>query len=254
MNDETALRYGLMKFIAANDAIKFAYYVDKAEVVRSFVLSLPVVQKKTEGEKEDTVRQLMETLGITPEEEKILESSREDESEVTLVGNAGLCLLSPWFPRLFALLGYLDEEKRNFKDTASRIRAVFLLQYLASPEKKDYREPELAFNRLLVALPAQVPLPKRVELTDGEREMADNMLAGIKANWPKMDGTSVSGFRQSFILRNGRLEQQDERWLLTVESRVYDILLDAVPWAFRQIRFPWLKKYIQVSWHEKQEF
>lgn len=254
MNNETALRYGLMKFIAANDAVKFAYYVDKGEVVHSFMLSLPAVQNITENKKEEMMNKMMENLGITPVEEKILESSREDELEVTLVGNAGLCLLSPWFPRLFALLGYLDEEKRNFKDTASRIRAVFLLQYLADPTEKDYREPELTFNRLLAALPAQVPLPKRVELTDEERDMADNMLAGIKANWPKMDGTSVSGFRQSFILRDGRLEQQDEKWLLTVGSRVYDILLDAVPWAFRQIRFPWLKKHIQVSWHEKQEF
>ncbi len=84
--------------------------------------------------------------------------------------------------------------------------------------------------------------------------MADGMLEGVKANWVKMKGTSVNGFRQSFILRDGRLEQQDEKWLLTVERRTVDILLDTVPWAFRQIRFPWLKKHIQVAWHEGQEF
>lgn len=254
VNDETTLRYGLMRFIATNDAARFAYYVDKKEVVRSFVLSLPAIQEKTAGEKEEAVNQVMESLGITPKEEKILERNQENDLEVALVGNAGLCLLSPWFPRLFAMLGYLDEEKRNFKDTASRIRAVFLLQYLASPEERDYREPELAFNRLLVALPAQVPLPKRIELTDEEKRTADGMLEGVKSNWVKMKGTSVNGFRQSFILRDGRLEQQDEKWLLTVESRVIDILLDTVPWAFRQIRFPWLKKHIQVAWHEGQEF
>lgn len=252
--DEVMLRYGLATYLAANDAVRFAYYVDKSEVVHSFVLSLPAIQNITENKKEEIMSKMMETLGISLTEEKQAEETAMQNLEIALIGNAGLCLLSPWFPRLFALLGYLDEEKRNFKDTASKIRAVFLLQYLASPEEKDYREPELVFNRLLVALPVQIPLPKRVELTDGEREMADNMLAGIKANWPKMDGTSVSGFRQSFILRDGRLEQQDERWLLTVESRVFDILLDTVPWAFRQLRFPWLKKYIQVSWHEKQEF
>jgi hypothetical protein len=251
--DETVLRYGVATFIATNDAVKFACYVDKAEVVCTFILSLPSIQGKTAEEKKEAVDRVMKDLGIMPVEERLLEGAEED-SEIALVGNAGLCLLSPWFPRLFALLGYLDGENRNFRNTASRIRAVFLLQYLACPEEKDYREPELAFNRLLVALPAQVPLPKRMELTDEERRTADNMLAGVKANWPKMDGTSVSGFRQSFILRDGRLEQQDEKWLLTVESRVYDIMLDAVPWAFRQIRFPWLKKYIQVSWHEKQEF
>ncbi|WP_237038479.1 contractile injection system tape measure protein [Phocaeicola faecalis] len=252
--DEATLTYGVATYLAENDAVKFAYYVDKMEVTHSFVLSLPVIQNITENKKEEIMSNMLESLGITPEEERVLESSQEDELEVTLVGNAGLCLLSPWFPRLFFLLGYQDEERRNFKDTASRIRAVFLLQYLVNPEEKDYREPELAFNRLLVTLPAQVPLPKRVELTDGEKEMADNMLASIKSNWSRMDGTSVNGFRQSFIQRDGRLEQQDEKWLLTIESRAYDILLDTIPWAFRQIRFPWLKKYIQVSWHEKQRF
>lgn len=252
--DEATLTYGVATYLAENDAVKFAYYVDKMEVTHSFVLSLPVIQNITENKKEEIMSNMLESLGITPEEERVLESSQEDELEVTLVGNAGLCLLWPWFPRLFFLLGYQDEERRNFKDTASRIRAVFLLQYLVNPEEKDYRELELAFNRLLVALPAQVPLPKRVELTDEEKDMADKMLAGIKNNWSRMDGTSVNGFRQSFIQRDGRLEQQDEKWLLTIESRAYDILLDTIPWAFRQIRFPWLKKYIQVSWHEKQRF
>lgn len=254
MSNEMALRYGLMRFIATNDAARFAYYVDKKEVVHSFVLSLPAIQVITENKKEEIMSKMMEDLGITPEEEKILERSQENDKEAALVGNAGLCLLSPWFPRLFAMLGYLNEERRNFKDTASRIRAVFLLQYLASPEERDYREPELAFNRLLVTLPAQVPLPKRIELTDEEKRTADDMLEGVKGNWVKMNGTSASGFRQSFIMRDGRLEQQDERWLLTVENRMFDILLDTIPWAFRQIRYPWLKKYIKVAWHERQEF
>lgn len=196
---------------------------------------------------------IMEDLGI-PKEEKLFEDSQMDDFVVVLVSNAGLCLLSPWFPRLFSMLDYLDEEKRNFKDTFSKIRAMFLLQYLASPEEKDYCESELAFNRLLVALPAQVPLPKRIELTNEEKRTADSMLEGVKGNWVKMNGTSIGGFRQSFIMRNGRLEQQDEKWLLTVENRTVDILLDTVPWAFRQIRFPWLKKYIQIAWHERQKF
>lgn len=171
-----------------------------------------------------------------------------------LVQNAGLCLFSPWYPRLFYMLGYLNEDRSDFKDTASRIRAVFLLQYLVSPEEKDYREPELAFNRILVALPVQVPLPKRIELTDEEKQTADSMLEGVKANWSKMNGTSMKGFQQSFIFRTGHLEQLEERWLLTVESRTVDILLDTVPWSFRLIRFLWLKKFVQVIWHEKHEF
>ena len=80
------------------------------------------------------------------------------------------------------------------------------------------------------------------------------MMEGVKANWLQLKGTSVKGFRQSFIARSGTLEQQEERWLLTVEKKTHDILLESVPWSFRQIRLPWLKKYIQVIWNEKQEF
>lgn len=182
--------------------------------------------------------------------ERMLESNQESSPKTAFVGNAGLCLLSPWFPRLFGMLGYLDEEKRDFKDTASRIRAVFLLQYLASQEEKE----ELAFNRLLVALPAQVPLPKQIELTEEEERSVDSMLRAVKDHWAKMSNASAVGFKQSFIVRNGQLEQLDEKWLLTVENRPYDMLIDTVPWAFRQIRYPWLKKHIQVLWHENQGF
>lgn len=195
---------------------------------------------------------MMEDLDLTPEEERRLERNEKD-LEVVLVGNAGLCLLSPWFPRLFVLLGYFNEEKKDFKDTASRIRAVFLLQYLACSEEKDYYEPELAFNRLLVSLPAHIPLPKQIELTDKEKQTVDDMLEAVKANWKTMQGVSMNGFRQSFLLRDGRLEHQDARWLLTVANQVHDLLLDNVSWSFQKIRFPWLKKYIQVSWREKQE-
>ena len=160
------------------------------------------------------------------------------------MGNAGLCLLAPWFVRLFAMLGYLDEERKKFRSTASKVRAVFLLQYLASGEEQAWREAELAFNRLLTALPGHVPLPGRLP----------GMVAGVKANWPQMNGTSVEGFRGSFILRGGTLEQEEERWLLTVEEKAYDLLLETVPWGFRQIRLPWLKKHVQVKWHEKQIF
>ena len=152
------------------------------------------------------------------------------------------------------MLGYLDEDKRGFKDTVSKIRAVFLLQYLVDHEEREFRESELIFNRLLVALPAHIPLPRQFDLTSEEKRTSESMLEGVKANWSKMSGTSINGFRQSFIMREGCLEQQDEKWLLTIESRVYDVLLDAVTWSFRHIRFPWLKKYIQVSWNEKQEF
>lgn len=204
-----------------------------------------------ENKSENTVNMKNEELNIPDEANNLPVSEQSEICEVLFISNAGLCLLSPWLPRLFDMLGYLGENKRDFKDMASRIRTVFLLQYFISSEEKEYREIELAFNRLLVGLPMYVPLPKRMELTAREKQTADSLLSAVKSNWPKMNGTSTQGFQQCFIARTGHLEQQESKWLLTVDNRAFDILIESIPWGFRQIRFPWIKKCVQVIWHEK---
>lgn len=228
-------------------------YNTPRENVRTIVETLCAIQGKATEETRETLQAVLEELHVS-ETEEASAATADTPTDFMPVGNAGLCLLAPWFVRLFAMLGYMEEGKRTFKDTASKVRAVFLLQYLACGEEREWREPELVFNRLLTALSGNIPLPKRLTLTGEEMQTADSMVEGVKANWPKMDGTSVEGFRQSFILRDGIMEEEEGRWLLTVEEKAYDVLLDTVPWGFRQIRLPWLKKCVQVKWHEKQEF
>ena len=259
---EEDLRIALATCLIVNH-METLVYSSWEEIVRSFIQSLPTPKEEAKKEnenmiqnlkKEDMIQKTKEALNITNAENYSSADEQIEFSDILFIGNAGLCIFTPWLPRLLNLLGYLDEYKRDFKDTTAKIRAVFLLQYLIYMEEKAYRETELAFNRLLVSLPMHIPLPENLMLTDREKQIAETMMVGVKANWPKMRNTSQKGFLQSFIIRTGRLEQQEERWLLTVDNRPYDILLDTVPWSFKQIRFPWLKKYIQVFWHEKQEF
>ena len=246
---EEERKKALVTYIIYGDTGEWAYATPQ-ETVRDFIGMLPSLQEADNEKKEETVRRVEAELALSETEA----SASEELPEVLTVGNAGLCLLAPWFVRLFAMLDWLDEERKKFRSTASKVRAVFLLQYTVCGEERAWREAELAFNRLLTALPGNVPLPKSLPLTEEERQTADSMVAGVKANWPQMGGTSVEGFRGSFLLREGTLEQEEERWLLTVEEKAYDILLETVPWGFRQIRLPWLKKHVQVRWHEKQEF
>ena len=246
------LETALATYIIENPSEEWAYN-SREEKIRSFVKSLPILQEKTENEFKNIVNMISEKL--MPEEEKNwLIGEPMSDPKIFFIDNAGLCLLSAWFLRLLSMLDYLNEARKDIKDTKSRIRAIFLLQYLTCQEEKEYRETELVFNRLLVGLPMHIPLPKRLELTAEEKQIADSLLSAVKAHWPKMNGTSMKGFLQSFVTRTGRLEEQDEKWVLTVDDRTYDIPLDSVPWGFRQIRLPWMKKYIQVKWHEKQEF
>lgn len=203
---------------------------------------------------ERLVEEIEAALHLKEAEKALKEAAQPEYIEVP---NAGLCLLALWLPRLFDMLGLLEanaDGKKDLRDTAARIRAIFILQRLVTEEKREYREQELALNRILTGCPFHVPLPRTLELTDNEIRTAESMLSGVKANWDKMKGTSVKGFQKSFIERPGKLEQREDKWVLYVEERSYDILLDSLPWSYRTIRLPWLKKRINVIWRDKEEF
>ena len=203
---------------------------------------------------ERLVEEIEAALHLKEAEKALKEAAQPEYIEVP---NAGLCLLALWLPRLFDMLGLLEtgaDGKKDFRDTDARIRAIFVLQRLVTDEKREYKEQELAFNRILAACPFSVPLPKTLELTDTELQTVESMLAGVKSNWNKLKGTSVKGFQKSFIERPGKLEQREDKWVLYVEERSYDILLDSLPWSYRRIRLPWLKKRMDVVWRDKEEF
>jgi len=233
------------------------YRYDTVAVIKDYVASI-----KDTADKYGKIGEVDEIEKIFADVVAELHASDEEASEIEeamqpeyiSVTNAGLCLLTPWVIRLFGMLDLLTEDKKDLKDMDARIRAIFILQRLVTAEQREYKESDLAFNRVLVACPFNVPLPKRLELTDKEVETVESMLAGVKANWPKMENTSIGGFQRSFIEREGQLEQRENKWVLTVEDKAYDILLDSLPWSYKMIRFPWLKKPISVSWRDKEEF
>ena len=233
------------------------YRYDTVAVIKDYVASIKDTADKygkigEVDEIEKIFADVVAELHASDEEASKIEEAMQPE--YISVTNAGLCLLTPWVIRLFSMLDLLTEDKKDLKDMDARIRAIFILQRLVTAEQREYKESDLAFNRVLAACPFNVPLPKRLELTDKEVETVESMLAGVKANWPKMVNTSVGGFQQSFIERDGQLEQQEGKLVLTVESKAYDILLDSLPWSYKMIRLPWLKKPISVSWRDKDEF
>lgn len=233
------------------------YRYDAIAVVKDYVSSVNDVAEKA-GEVSEidkinkTFTELLAELKVS--ENEVAELEDAVQPDYIPVTNAGLCIFAPWVIRLFGMLELLSEDRKDLKDMDARIRAIFILQRLVTAEQGEYKESDLAFNRLLVACPFNVPIPKRLELTDKEIETVESMLAGVKANWPKMENTSIGGFQRSFIEREGQLEQRENKWVLTVENKAYDILLDSLPWSYKMIRLPWLKKQISVSWRDEDEF
>jgi len=185
-----------------------------------------------------------ESTGSFQEEKMDLLSVPENPDRIW-VEYAGIVLLSPYLPILFTRLGLIGEE--NFMDTDSKIKAVFLLHYLVTG-KIEMEEPYAFLYRILTGMENTIPLPRVLELTGEEKEIALSLLQNVLRQWEKLQNTSVAGLRESFLQRSGMLLKQDDHWLLTIEEKTYDILIDWIPWSFKMIRYSWMDQLIRVKW------
>ena len=161
------------------------------------------------------------------------------------VGNAGLILLHPFFPTYFNRLGMLADGR--FIDEAARLRGVQLLQYLATGGA-EHEEHHLPLNKLLCGLQISLPVPRLLDVTEGEKALTDELFGVLFSQWAKMKNSTIDGFRQSFILREGMMERREESWTMVVEQRGYDVLLATSPWAFGNIKTPWMEQMLYVDW------
>ena len=164
------------------------------------------------------------------------------------ISNAGLVILFPFLPMLFMRLNMLSQDRRDFNSNESKVRAIFILQLLMASEDREYDEKDLFLNRLLINYPFNEPLPKRMELNQDELNTIDSLLEAAKTNWEKMRNTSMRGFQEAFLRRAGFIEKTEREWVLTVEERAFDILLDSIPWSYKLVRLPWMENILKVNW------
>lgn len=202
---------------------------------------------------------LIKKMSIMGQNEDYLEAMRRFEAGAKNgtsttgvdVKNGGMMLISPYFPMLFARLNLLTNDRKEFKDVDSRIRAIFLLQYLIYGEQREWTEAELYLNKLVVGMEdSNQPLPLTLNLEQGDMELGEQLINGICHNWDKMKNTSVRAFRDSFLQRKAQVkwDESAQRWLVAVEVKAYDVLIDSMPWSYQMCKQPWHKHMIEVKW------
>jgi hypothetical protein len=114
--------------------------------------------------------------------------------------------------------------------------------------KTEHPENDLVLNKILCGLPLSTPVPMDVGLTEDELKVASGLLSGAIANWTKMKTMSPDSLRGTFLLREGTIKEEGDRWKLKAEKGSFDILLKTLPWAFNFVRYGWLQKFIMVEW------
>lgn len=160
---------------------------------------------------------------------------------------AGLPIIAPYLPAFFQTIGIVNG--KDWISDEAKIRGMHLLYFLVKGEQSP-EEYHLPLAKVLCAWPLDMPVPPKIELTKDEIAEAEELLTAIITHWKALKATTIEGLRETFLQRMGRLVriEQPSGWLLQVERKSYDILLDRLPWTISSIKLPWMDEMIRVEW------
>ena len=185
------------------------------------------------------------------EEIQPVEEEEVKKPSIYYIFNAGIAILHPYLMQLFRRLALIENKAKEFKDEIAQHKAVYILEYMASGRtEKEVEEHELAFNKVLCGLSPNASLDKHIVITEEERSTCESLLEAVIQHWSVLKSTSTESLRASFLLRNGRLTEELDFWLVKVEEGPFDMLLQHIPWGISQVFLPWLEKYIVIDWIE----
>lgn len=161
------------------------------------------------------------------------------------VQNAGIIVFWPYLGYFFKDMGFTTAGA--FSTPAQQQQAALSLQYLLS-EEPELSEHRLPLNKLLCGLPISEPISSQLSLDEDRRAKCDNLIQTAIDNWAALRGTSLEGFQNSFLNRNGVLKKHENHWQLQVEKKPFDMLMEHLPWPISIIRLSWMDKPIYVEW------
>ncbi|MEI6756333.1 MAG: hypothetical protein FDX18_11150 [Chlorobium sp.] len=159
--------------------------------------------------------------------------------------HAGLILLAPFFMKLFDACGLLDG--RQWKDKEAQYQAIHLLGFLSTGSTK-VPEYSLVLEKICCGIAIEEPIPLDAGLQEYQLDESRALLASVIEHWKVLKNTSIDGLRETFLKRDGLLSVKEEGWLLQVERKTLDVLLDSLPWGYSTVLLPWNDYHIHVEW------
>jgi len=162
------------------------------------------------------------------------------------VQNAGLVLASDFFKLLFERLGLLSSG-REFLNRSAQEDAVYYLQYLATGNA-NVAERQLVLNKVLTGIDIATPIKGNIEISSIQQDLMRHLLVTITRTWPPMRNTSIDSLQQMFLVRDGFLHEEEDLWVLKVERKAFDFLLQELPWRYSPIYYAWMDKPLIVVW------
>ncbi|WP_296382166.1 contractile injection system tape measure protein [Winogradskyella sp.] len=218
------------------------WYIEKIEIDIGSISMESIDNDLTIKVKDELTKQILRSIATNSQKTKPMDAMVTDS---LFINNAGLVLISPYFQALFEQLQLTNENQ--FTNTINQQLATRYLQYVATKNSQS-DETQLSLNKILCGLDPKDPVLDGIDMLESEEKLVSEMLQAIITHWSSLGSSSIDGFRGNWLIRDGILVEEDDKWRLTVEKKSYDMLINQCPWAFSIIKFPWMKKPIHVNW------
>lgn len=175
-------------------------------------------------------------------EERIPEEAIPDDGQY--VQHAGLILIHPFIKTFFEHCGLLDPRTQQLLDPEL---GSHLLHYIATG-KTNAPEYDMVLEKFLCNIPAHQPISRHIKLSRKHKTEAKNVIESVRHNWSPMKNSSAALLQNEFFQRPGKLVVTDYDYILTVERKTQDILLDKLAWGIGLVKLPWKEKFVYVNW------
>ncbi|HWW41502.1 MULTISPECIES: contractile injection system tape measure protein [unclassified Pedobacter] len=161
------------------------------------------------------------------------------------IKNAGIVLLNNYIPMLFERLKLTDRYK--FPNIQSQHQAANVLHYLMTGNSIEQQD-DLHLIKVLCGLPLSEQIEQLPSIPENDKELMNNVLTAMIANWPAIGLSSIDLLRENWLLRNGSLVEHSCEWELHIEKRSYDVIINRSPFTFSVVKFPWMDNTLHVYW------
>ena len=239
VNDNVPVTKNESRSVESNMMDSFASIIETRNLIKAVdsILQQDNAKKPHDKERKSTAKSQLVT---------ILRKQPELKDRIP-VSNAGLVILQPYLISFFDRLGLL-EKRREFKSIESQIHAAYLLHALTGSKELPF-DHEMILNKLICGINIFFPLDSNVNIIESEQKEINSLLRAVINNWKIIKNTSISGLQESFLRRKGVLEKSENDWILRVEARGIDVLLEDIPWDIHFLSFPWNDYFIHVEWN-----
>lgn len=165
-------------------------------------------------------------------------------NEGQYVQNAGLILIHPFIKTFFEHSDLLNSENQTLTDPEL---GAHLLHYIATGQT-NAPEYEMIFEKFLCNIPLHQSINRHIKLSRKHKTQAKNVIESVQHNWSPMKKSSAALLQNEFFQRPGKLVVADHDYILTVERKTQDILLEKLAWGIGLVKLPWKEKFMFVNW------